>query len=202
MPDDDLDLLTQWRGGDTAAGNALFHRHFESLYRFFARKTEGDVDDLVQETFLACLHSVEAFHGRSSFRTYLFAIARHTLFGYWRRRARTGRPLDFDEVSVASLSTTAGTRLARQQEHAALLHALQELPLDQQLLLEMFYWQELAREQIAEIYEVPESTIGTRLFRARKALQDSLDTQPLGERRTPEDFDTWAMSLRSQLSEP
>jgi RNA polymerase sigma factor (sigma-70 family) len=198
MADNDLDMLTRWRGGDSTAGNALFHRHFEALYRFFERKTEGDIDDLVQETFLACLHSVETFHGKSSFRTYLFAIARHTLFGYWRRRARTGAVLDFDEISVASLSTTAGTRLARKEEQAALLDALQTLPLDQQLLLEMFYWQELARAQIAEIYDVPETTIGTRLFRARKALQDQLDVLPLGERRKPEDFDAWAMSLRSQ----
>jgi RNA polymerase sigma-70 factor (ECF subfamily) len=202
MSDDDMDLLAQWRGGDSAAGNALFHRHFEALYRFLERKTEGDIDDLVQETFLACLHSVERFQGKSSFRTYLFAIARHTLFGYWRRRARTGEVLDFDEISVASLSTTAGTRVARQEEHAALLDALQTLPLDQQLLLEMFYWQELARDQIAEIYEVPEATIGTRLFRARKALQDNLDILPLGERRTPDDFDAWAMSLRAQPRDP
>lgn len=192
-----MDLLVRWRGGDSAAGNALFHRHFEALYRFFERKTEGEIDDLVQETFLACLHSVEAFQGKSSFRTYLFAIARHTLFGYWRRRARTGAVLDFEEISVASLSTTAATRVAREEERAALLDALQALPLDQQLLLEMFYWQELARDQIAEIYGVPEATIGTRLFRARKALQDHLDVTPLAERRTTDDFDAWAMSLRA-----
>jgi RNA polymerase sigma factor (sigma-70 family) len=107
--------------------------------------------------------------------------------------------LDFDEISVASLSTTAGTRLANQEERAALLDALQTLPLDQQLLLEMFYWQELAREQIAEIYAVPAATIGTRLFRARKALQDHLDCLPLAASRRSQDFDTWARSLRPQI---
>jgi RNA polymerase sigma factor (sigma-70 family) len=201
VPDDDLEMLTRWRAGDSAAGNALFHRHFESLYRFFQRKTEGDIDDLVQETFLACLHSVEKFQRQSSFRTYLIAIARHTLFGYWRRRTKTSKVLDFDEISVAALSTTVGTRLAQQEERAALLDALRELPLDQQLLLEMFYWQELSREQIAEVYDVPEATIGTRLLRARKALQENFDGPPLVERRKPEDFDAWAMSLRGQLKD-
>lgn len=197
MADDDLSMLDRWRAGDGAAGNALFHRHFESVYRFFASKTDGDVDDLVQETFLACLHSVETFRRQSSFRTYLLAIARHTLFGYWRRRAVTGKVLDFDEVSVAALSTTPGTRLARQQEHAALLEALRRLPLDQQLLLEMFYWQDLDRRQIAEVYEVAEATIGTRLFRARQALQDTLEAVLPVARHPPEDFDAWAMSLRA-----
>jgi len=57
MADDDLVMLDRWRAGDSAAGNALFHRHFEAVYRFFERKTDGDIDDLVQETFLACLHT-------------------------------------------------------------------------------------------------------------------------------------------------
>lgn len=198
MADDDLVMLERWRGGDSAAGNALFHRHFESIYRFFAHKTDGDIDDLVQETFLACLHSVDAFQRRSSFRTYLLAIARHTLFGYWRRRSVAGKMLDFDEISVASLSTTAGTRLAQQEDRAALLAALRELPLDQQVLLEMFYWQELDRDQLAEVYDVAEATIGTRLFRARKALQDRLNEVATGARRPPDDFDAWAMALRGE----
>jgi RNA polymerase sigma factor (sigma-70 family) len=195
MAEDDLVMLDRWRAGDGAAGNALFHRHFEPVYRFFESKTEGEIDDLVQETFLACLNSVETFRRQSSFRTYLLAIARHTLFGYWRRRATTGKPLDFEEVSVASLSTTLGTRLAKQQDRAALLESLRRLPLDQQLLLEMFYWQELDRKQIAEVYDVAEATIGTRLFRARKALQDNLDTAS-EPHRSADDFDAWAVSLR------
>src|SRR6476619_1575545 len=89
MVEDDLILLDRWCAGDRVAGNLLFRRHFEALCRFFEHKTDGDIDDLVQETFLACLRGRETFRRQSSFRTYLFAIARHTLFGYWRRRATT-----------------------------------------------------------------------------------------------------------------
>ena len=107
MADDDLALLDQWCAGDGAAGNLLFKRHFEAVYRFFEHKTGGDIDDLVQETFLACMKSRDSFRRQSSFRTYLFAIARHVLFGYWRKRRTAGPTLDFDEISVASLSTSA-----------------------------------------------------------------------------------------------
>jgi RNA polymerase sigma factor (sigma-70 family) len=200
MAEDDLELLDRWRAGDGAAGNVLFQRHFQALYRFFEHKTDGDLDDLVQETFVACLSSVETFRRQSTFRTYLFAIARNILFGYWRRRTTTKANLDFDEVSVASLSTSAGTRLAKQHDRAALLAALRALPLDHQIMLEMFYWEELARDQIAEVFNVAEATIGTRLFRARKALQDSLDASLVGEHRRPEDFDAWASSLRAPAS--
>src|ERR1041384_1773501 len=115
MAEDDLILLDRWCAGDRVAGNLLFRRHFEALYRFFEHKTDGDIDDLVQETFLACL----------------------------RGRATTRPTLDFEELSVASLSTSIGGRLVHKEDRAVLLAALRALPLDQQLLLEMFYWEEL-----------------------------------------------------------
>jgi len=195
--EDDLALLDRWCGGDKPAGNDLFRRHFEAVYRFFEHKTEGDIDDLVQETFLACLRSREGFRRQSSFRTYLFAIARHTLFGYWRRRASSRPTLDFDEISVASLSTSAGSRLAKRQDRAALLAALRALPLDQQLLLEMYYWQELDREQLAEVFEVEGATIGSRLFRARKVLQDTLGAVVEPQAQVADQFDSWARRLRT-----
>ena len=174
MDDEDLALLDRWIAGDAAAGNDLFKRHFAVVYRFFETKTEGDIDDLVQETFLACLKGRTTFRRQSRFRTYLLAIARHTLFHYWRKRKTVGVPLDFDEISVASLSTTAGTKLAKEQDRAALLAALRELPLDQQLLLELYYWEDMDRDALAEVFDVETSTIGTRLFRARAALEAAL----------------------------
>jgi RNA polymerase sigma-70 factor (ECF subfamily) len=195
MVEDDLALFDRWCSGDRAAGNELFLRHFEAVYRFFEHKTDGEIDDLVQETFLACLHGREKFRRQSSFRTYLFAIARHMLFGYWRRRANKLEVLDFNEISVESLSTSLGTRVAKKQDRAALLAALRALPLDQQILLEMFYWEELEREQLAEVFEVAGATIGSRLFRARQALQEKLGTATAVQGEYVEDFDSWARQL-------
>ena len=126
--DDDLSLLDQWSAGDTEAGNTLFRRHFPALYRFFDHKTEGEIDDLVQETFLQCLKGRDTFKRQSSFRTYLFAIARHVLFYYWRKRAHTHTAIDFEDASIASLSTSIATRLAKNEDRARLLTALRALP--------------------------------------------------------------------------
>lgn len=196
MGDDDLTLLDRWCAGDAAAGNALFKRHFDAVYRFFQRKVDGELDELVQETFLACLRSRDKFRRQSSFRTYLLAIARHTLFGYWRRRSRQAATLDFDEISVASLSTSAGSRMARREDQARLLGALRALPLDQQLLLELHYWEELESDQLAEVFDVEPATTRTRLFRARQTLRALL-----AEAATPDDLsdanlDAWARTLR------
>jgi len=186
--DPDLALLDRWRAGDGAAGNQLFKRHFPSVYKFFEHKTDGEVDDLVQETFLACVNNRETFRRQSTFRTYLFAIARNVLLGHWRRARGTRPTLDFDEISIASLSTSVGTRLAKREDRSRLVAALRALPVEQQILLEMFYWEDLDRDQLAEVFEVETATIGSRLFRARQALQSGLGTGDDG-------LDTWARSL-------
>ncbi|HEX3478799.1 MAG TPA: sigma-70 family RNA polymerase sigma factor [Kofleriaceae bacterium] len=198
MVDSDLSLLDRWRAGDSVAGNLLFKRHFVSLYRFFEYKTEGEVDDLVQETLLQCVKAGSTFRRQSTFRTYLFSIARHVLFQHWRARARVQPTLDFEAISMAALSTSIGSRLARSADRARLLAALQTLPLDQQLLLELYYWEELDRDQLAEVFEVETATIGSRLFRARRALQNSLERpEPGGDPATgtPDAFDAWARKL-------
>lgn len=191
MSDPDFGLLDRWIAGEAAAGNQLFKQYFPQLYQFFNHKTEGDIDDLVQETFMACLKGRTTFQRQSTFRTYLFAIARFVLLAYWRKRAAGARNEPIDELSIETLSTTVGTRLDGHQERVRLLEALRTLPLDQQMLLEMYYWQDLDRERLAEIFDVEASTIGTRLFRARKQLMEQLamGTSSEGE------VDAWARSL-------
>jgi RNA polymerase sigma factor (sigma-70 family) len=198
--DPELELLDRWCAGDKAAGSALFKRYFDDIYRFFEHKVSGEVDDLVQETFLACVRRRDQFRRQSSFRTFLFAVARFELYAYWRRRARDGQALDFNETSVADLVTTPARRMAREQDRERLLHALRSLPLEQQLLLELHYWEQLDGERLAEVFDIAPATVRTRLFRARAALRERIELmsnapgQPLAGGA---DFDAWVMSLRA-----
>ena len=82
VADPDMALLEQWRAGDREAGQALFARHFREIYRFFEYRVGGDADDLAQRTFLACVTARDQFRGLSSFRTFLFAIARNELYTF------------------------------------------------------------------------------------------------------------------------
>ena len=190
--DDDLRLLDQWCAGESLAGNTLFRRHFPSVYRFFEHKTEGDIDDLVQETFLQCVKGRDTFKRQSSFRTYLFAIARHVLFYHWRKRAHAAQNVDFEDISIASLSTSIATRISKNEDRARLLAALRTLPLEQQILLEMYYWEGFDRDQLAEVFDVETPTIGSRLTRARQSLHQNLSMATVA---LDSGFDTWARGL-------
>lgn len=188
----DFELLDRWRAGDKPAGEELFARYFDGLCGFFATKCHGEAEDLVQRTFLACVRSKDAFRKQASFRTYLFTVARHELYHHFRQRSRDGERLDFGTTSVADLVTTPATRLARNAEQRQLVEILRTLPIEQQTLLELHYWEEQDISALAEIFEATPNTIRVRLHRARQALKDKLaaagsSASPLAERMTRDD---------------
>jgi len=166
----DTNLLDAWRAGDALAGASIIERHFESVYKFFRSKVSRDVDDLVQQTFISCLEAREGFRGDCSFRTLLFGIARRRLYDHFRERRRF-QALDFTTASVRALGTSPTGALMRRDDATMLREALQELPVDSQMLLELHYWEGLSTEELARVFEVSEGTIKSRQFHARARLR-------------------------------
>lgn len=192
----DLELLDAWRGGDARAGNTLFRRYVAQLGRFFRNKVDVGVEDLLQATFLACVEGRDRFRETSSFRTYLFAIARHHLYAYYRRQRRT---VDFTQTSVVDLGASPSGPLGRREETSALLRALRAIALEHQLVLELTYWEGMKAPEIAEILEIPANTVRSRLSRARAALRQALEAGPGSPevlRSTLADLDGWAERVR------
>jgi RNA polymerase sigma-70 factor (ECF subfamily) len=201
-PQPDLELLDAWRGGDARAGSVLFRRYFAQLSRFFRNKADLGVEDLIQSTFLACVEGRDRFRETSSFRSYLFAIARHHLYAHYRRQQRA---VDFTQTSVVDLGASPSGPLGRRQETTALLRALRSIPLEFQIVLELTYWEDLKGPEIAEILEIPANTVRSRLSRARAALREALEaglTAPDLLRSTLTDLDRWAEVLRAELDDP
>jgi RNA polymerase sigma-70 factor (ECF subfamily) len=173
MSDSDFELLDRWRGGDNRSGQELFARYFDSLCGFFATKCFGDADELVQRTMLAATRGKTQFRKEASFRTYLFTLARNELYQYLQQKRRDG-VLDFSITSVADIVTTPSTRLARDADRHKLLEVLRTLPLEQQTLLELHYWEELDAEALAEVFDTTAGAIRVRLHRARQVLKERL----------------------------
>lgn len=167
--DTDAVLLERWRAGGREAGEEIFRRHFQTVYRFFQSKVGSEADDLVQATFMGCLKSRESFHGDGSVKWYLLGIARHELYAFFGRRKKEA--IDFGVTSLADFATTAATRLVRAQAIGHLQAALERLPLEQQLLLEHHYWEEMDAAALGVMFNAKPGAIRVRLLRARKALK-------------------------------
>ena len=181
----DRTAFLAWQAGDREAAARLLDRHYDAVARFFANKAGAHGEDLVQRTFLGVLESASQFRGEGSFRAFLFGIARNVLFEFIRSRVRDGRsPPDFSVSSILDVSPGLVTQAAQRAERQQLLLALQQLPLELQLLLELYYWEELPVGELAQLFEVPPGTIKSRLHRARGRIKEHLDAAELA--RLPE----------------
>ena len=196
---DDAQLLAAWAGGDRKAGGVLLERHFAGVFRFFSNKVSRGSEDLVQQTFLACVESHARFRRESGFRTFLFSMARHVLYNEFRRRRRKDDPVDFLAHSAADLTPSATAVLAAQTEQRLLLAALRRIPLDYQIAIELQLWEGLTGPQMAEVLGLAEPGVRSRLNRAKQALRRQiavLAESPSLLASTTSNLEHWARALR------
>lgn len=202
---DDHDLLRAWSTGDRAAGAALVGRHYDAIVRFFRNKAGDAADDLVQRTFLACAENAGTFRGQGSVRAWLFGIARNVLYEHIRGRVRDGRAEpDFRESALVDLAPGVSTIAARRADQRVLLRALQLIPLELQVLLELYYWEDLGVDELAEVLGVPPGTVKSRLFRARALLREATSRVPATAEETQSArilLDEWAARVGGALEE-
>jgi RNA polymerase sigma factor (sigma-70 family) len=201
MPDD-RQLLDAWRGGDERAGEALFDRHFRSLHGFFRNKVGPECEDLVQRVLLACVERRDGFEGKSTFRTWLFGVARVELLRFYREKGKLAAEVELPTVSVHELDPSPSSILVGAQEERILLAALRRLPLDMQIAVELHYWEQMTATEIAEVLEVPAGTVKSRLRRAREQLEveiAKLASDPRLRESTAMDMDRWAAGIREKL---
>lgn len=197
----DEELLERWRTGDNDAGDRLFQRHFDALFRFFCSKASNVAEDLTQETLLACVRGRERIEDGGRFRAYMFGVARRVLYRHFDRDRRNGTDA-IGSVSVADLSPGQSTMLAAREEEKLFLAALRSLPLDYQIAIELHTWEELTGPEIAAVLDVPEGTIRSRIRRARLQLEDKIRELSASARvveSTLTHLDTWAASVRGLL---
>lgn len=178
---DDIVLLRAWSSGDRAAGETLFVRHVHRLSRFFRAKGFGDVDDLIQSTLLGCLEAAPQFRGDADFSVLLFQIARRRVIDQLRARYAAHRNFEPLESSVLDLAPSPSSVVGRTAERARLHRHIQTLPVDFQIALELAYWEGLKAREIAQVFDIPEGTVRSRLRLAKERLRHSMQQDPQNE---------------------
>ena len=195
----DEELFAAWQGGSEPAGQQLCDRYYTRVLRFFELKQQWQAEDLTQRTFLACLErSAEQIQ---TFRTYLFGVARRQLMRALRDSYRVEKHKKFGEPAEVEHQTRISGLIARQQEQQLLLRALTDLDTDNQVLLSLFYWEEMNARELGELFEVSHSAMRTRLSKARANLRDTLQkmSAPSGVRQSVlADVEGWARSVRAE----
>jgi RNA polymerase sigma factor (sigma-70 family) len=195
LPDQQQDeqLMLRYCAGDLHAFETLYARHRLGLYRFIAwRSPRAEwVDEVVQDAW-ANLHVARArYVPESSFRTYLYQIARNRLFDLLRQHqpllaadlgaSTEGRAL-FDVLADAAQDVvTPEAALDGKQQNARLHAALAALPSEQKEVVVLQQFSGMSLDDIAAISAVPVETVKSRLRYAMRKLRQHLAPAEQGE---------------------
>jgi RNA polymerase sigma-70 factor (ECF subfamily) len=145
------------------------------VFRFVVRlvRDEGMAEDLISEVFLDVWRQAGRFEGRSAVSTWMLAIARFKALSALRRRP--DEELDEEAAgAIEDLSDDPGTTLEKKDKGAMIRKCLVGLSADHREIIDLVYYHEKSVEEVAEIVGIPENTVKTRMFYARKRLAELL----------------------------
>lgn len=171
----DQALIERIASGDKLAMRALFARHHVRVYRFILRlvRDETLAEDLIGEVFLDVWRQAASFKARAAVSTWLLAIARFKALSLLRRKGEVA----LDEEAARKIEDTADNpeaAIERKQRSEILRRCWSRLSPQHRDIIDLVYYQEKAIAEVAAIVGVPENTVKTRMFYARKRLAQLL----------------------------
>lgn len=171
----DAELVSRIASGDRTAMQVLFSRHHVRLHRFVLRtvRDEAVAEDAVSEAFLDVWRGASGFSGRSQVSTWLMSIARFKALSALRKRREAGLDEDFAET-IEDEADTPEVTSQKLDKSAAIRACMNRLTADHRDVIDLVYYHEASIEEVAEIVGIPENTVKTRLFHARKKLSELL----------------------------
>jgi RNA polymerase sigma-70 factor, ECF subfamily len=185
----DRELVQRVQGGDEAAFKELFLRYHRRAYAvaFGVVKSRHDAMDIVQDAFIKVHRHIGSFQGSSSFYTWLYRIVMNLAIDHVRR-GRQQKDLDYDDKVARDVTDVAGDgtmlpkildgnprkSVVRKELREKIQWALDQLPDYHRAVILMREDEGLSYEEMAKALKVPKGTIMSRLFHARRKMQDLL----------------------------
>ena len=190
----ELDLMRRVSLRDREAAAVLFDRHSDEIFAYIVRRVGGvDAEDVLQEAFTRALVSASNYRGEGSLRSWLYAITRHVLLERYRDRLD---PRSF--IDVVDLGPGPASLALRGEQQRRLIWALERLPDEQAIILELHRADGLSHKEISQILGIRAATSRKRLQRALRVLGRAL---AVDGPRSPDHgrLDSWRRSLRMRV---
>ncbi|HET7849704.1 MAG TPA: sigma-70 family RNA polymerase sigma factor [Pseudolabrys sp.] len=168
-------LIGRIAAGDRTAMQVLFARHHVKVYRFVLRlvRNEAAAEDLISEVFFDVWRNAAKFEGRSAVSTWLLGIARFKALSALRRKPEE----ELDDETAEAIEDTSDdpeAALAKKDKGAVLRQCLSALSAEHREIVDLVYYHEKSVEEAAQIVGIPEATVKTRMFYARRKLGELL----------------------------
>jgi RNA polymerase sigma-70 factor (ECF subfamily) len=158
--------------------SALVGQYASALYRvaYSVLRNPADAEDAVQEAFLRVLRHRDSLGEVRDQRVWLVRIVWNIVLDRKRRQKTRPETDDVDELSrvLPASGLTAEERAAAAQHHAHVLCCMEKLPAKERQVLQLSAFEELSSVEIAAVLDISESSVRSRLFRARNLMAELL----------------------------
>ncbi|MFV8754747.1 RNA polymerase sigma factor [Nannocystaceae bacterium ST9] len=200
-PNDEA-LYASWTRGDTRAGRELIARRFDGVCRLIRSLLSGaEVEDAIQQVFERLANRAARGEPIDNVRAFVAGIARNVVRE--RLRANFRAPVDLSEQSLVDIHPDQSELILIAEQHNLLLKGLHRLPIDDQILLGLRFWQRLKTRELALVLGLEHATVRSRLRRAKARLEGLIDELIRnGEARnsTIGSIDGWAREIGQRVS--
>jgi RNA polymerase sigma-70 factor (ECF subfamily) len=175
---DDTHYITLVLGGDMAAFRVLVDRHKDLVYTIVLKisRNREDAEELAQDVFVKAFQGLSSFRQESSFATWLYRIAFNEAINKFRKKGQ--KMVSLEEETTADLADYPAEDeddgLTREEKYEAIQEAMAVLPEPDQVLMTLFYTQDMPVREISEVTGLSESNVKVRLHRARLRLASAL----------------------------
>lgn len=173
------DLLTRARRGETTAFKELYTKHHKAVARQLAFLVpRSDLEDVLQDVFIEVFRSLGKFQGRSAFTTWLYRLTVHVAMK--SRRKHTRSRLDIVEELPETVDPSASSldQALSQERQQRVEELLQQLSPKKRAVLVMHDLRGMEASRIAEVLDTNILTVRTRLFYARRELEQLAANDP------------------------
>ena len=176
MDDNGASSYRRFLKGDWDGMTEIVETYYDGLILFLNRYlgNETDAEDMAEETLLVLVNKKPAFHGKSLFKTWLYNIARNTAIKYMYKNSRTIPVSPEDLTGIRIEDEDVLSQCVRKEDAETLNKAMEHLPEDYRLVLQLKYVEEMPVKEIAAATGRTVHSINSLLKRARSALRNEL----------------------------
>lgn len=169
--EEDNFLIKKYLEGDQSSLKIIIDRYTPSIFNFSKRFVSEAAADITQEVFIKVWKNLKSFNSdKSSFKTWLFVIARNTITDYLRKK----RPIPMSHISegdylaenIPDVAPLPYVVLEKLQDKEVLLKAMESLPDNYKTVLTLYYGEDMTFKEIGEVLDKPLNTVKSYHYRA------------------------------------
>lgn len=182
----DAELVVAALAGNTQAFDVLVTRYRRAMLTIAQQivRNPTDAEDVVQDAFLRAFEALPQLSDLNRFGAWLHSITRNRALRYYQSAGRYQPQEDMEPYLNRSADTSAADPahiVERELTQEAIREAIQELPDDFRVVIELYYWAEMPQKRMAEFLSLPLTTVKWRLHKAKELLKTTLERRGYSE---------------------